>query len=194
MTLGFGDMPLDTIAILKRYFQGEALEVIVTHGRAVAGLACAIGSEEMLPMEEMTFIEEAAVLHDIGVCLVHAPDIGMFGKHPYIMHGILGREILEGEGLPRHALVCERHIGVGLTVADIVNQQLPLPHRDMTPQSIAEEIICFADLFFSKKPGKLEKLKPVGQVRAKLAHFGDDKLQIFDNWVGRFGVKILAGR
>lgn len=185
-------MPLDSMAILKRYFHGEALEVIVTHGRVVADLACAIGNGVKLPAEEISFLEEAAMLHDIGVCRVHAPGIGVYGEHPYIMHGILGREILEGEGLSRHAMVCERHIGVGLSVADIVNQQLPLPRRDMMPLSIAEEIICFADLFFSKKPGKLEHRKSVEQVRAKLAHFGSDKVQIFDTWVGRFGVGLLA--
>jgi uncharacterized protein len=185
-------MSLDSMGLLNRYFQAESLEVIVTHGRMVAGLAVAIAGNIKLAAEETGFIEEAAMLHDIGVCRVHAPGAGMYGEHPYIMHGILGREILEGEGLPRHALVCERHIGVGLSVADIVNQQLPLPHRDMMPLSIAEEIICFADLFFSKKPGKLKHMRSVEQARQKLAHFGDDKIQIFDKWVGRFGVGLMA--
>ncbi len=54
--------------------------------------------------DDRLFIEEAALLHDIGVCQVHAPGLGLHGRHPYIMHGVLGREILEREGYPLHAL------------------------------------------------------------------------------------------
>jgi uncharacterized protein len=82
--------------------------------------------------------------------------------------------------------VCERHIGVGLTIDDIVTQGLPLPMRDMSPRTISEEIICFADLFFSKKPGMLEQRKTVDRVRANLAGFGANKVQIFDSWMSRF--------
>jgi uncharacterized protein len=184
---------LDVIGILGRYFEGEALATVSTHGRMVADLALAVGREVSLSGEECAFIEEAAILHDIGVCRVAAPEIGAVGPHPYIMHGILGREILEREGLPRHALVCERHIGVGLTITDIIHRQLPLPCRDMAPRTTAEEIICFADLFFSKKPGRLEHRKPAEQVREKLSFFGQDKVQIFDTWIVRFGAAFRAG-
>ena len=185
-------MLLDSLALLKKYFQGETLEVMFTHGRMVAELAVAIAGTIKMAENEIRFIEEAAILHDIGVCKVFAPDILAYGEYPYIMHGILGRDILEGEGLPLHAMVCERHIGVGLSVSDIVSQNLPLPHRDMLPLSLAEEIICFADLFFSKKPGRLEQKKSVEKVHAKLAHLGDDKVQIFDSWLERFGIGLLA--
>lgn len=186
-------MMIDTIAILERYFTGEALRVIVTHGRAVAGLALAAARGLDVPESDLGFIEEAAMLHDIGVCRVVAPGLGLLDGQPYIMHGILGREILEAEGLPRHALVCERHIGVGLTLNDIVKQGLPLPLRDMTPRCLSEEIICFADLFFSKQPGRLEQRKPAERVRAKLAAFGDDKVRIFDAWLARFGAALGSG-
>jgi uncharacterized protein len=188
----YEDIMLDVIGILGRYFDGEALATMATHGRVVADLALAVGREASLPGEECAFIEEAAILHDIGVCMVAAPEIGALGPHPYIMHGIMGREILEREGLPRHALVCERHIGVGLTITDIIDRQLPLPCRDMTPRTTAEEIICFADLFFSKKPGRLEQRKPAEQVREKLSFFGQDKVQIFDTWMVRFGAALRA--
>jgi uncharacterized protein len=186
LTFGEGGV-VSPRAILGRYFHGEALDMVVTHGSVVSGLALKIGRALDLSAEELAFLEQAAVLHDIGICHVHAPEIYLFGSHPYIMHGILGRVILEAEGLPRHALVCERHIGVGLTEADIVDQGLPLPLRDMAPRSLAEEIICFADLFFSKKPGALKKMKSAAGVREKIAPFGGDKLQIFDRWMGRFG-------
>lgn len=163
------------------------MEVVVAHSVAVSGLASSICSTLKLSDDEALFVEQAAMLHDIGVCRVNAPGIGMFGIHPYIRHGVLGREILEAEGLLHHAMVCERHIGVGLTEEDIVSQGLNLPLRNMTPQGVAEEIVCFADLFYSKKPGYLSRRKSAAEVRNKLSSFGAEKVQIFDSWLLRFG-------
>ena len=180
-------MPLDCTAILARYFSGTALEMIITHGIMVSHLATSISRSIGMTAEETVFVSEAAMLHDIGICRVNAPGIGMTGPHPYLMHGVLGREILEKEGYPRHALICERHIGVGLTGEDIAASRLPLPLRDMRPVDLAEEIICFADLFYSKTPGRLEKRKSVESVRNKLEPFGADKVEIFERWLIRFG-------
>ena len=171
------------IELLGRYFEGEALAIIVGHGRAVAGLALKVCRLLGLAEDECRFVEEAALLHDIGVCRIIAPKLGLEHGFPYIMHGIIGREILEQEGLPRHALVCERHIGVGLTVEDIIRQGLPLPQRDMSPLSTAEQIVCFADLFYSKSPGKITQQKSPEKVRTKLAGFGEGKVRIFDRWM-----------
>lgn len=178
------------IELLGRYFAGEALAIIAGHGRAVAGLAVKVCHRLGLAEEECRFVEEAALLHDIGVCRTHAPRIGLEGGFPYIMHGIIGREILEQEGLPRHAMVCERHIGVGLTQEDIVRQGLPLPQREMSPCSTSEQIICFADLFFSKSPGRITLQKSPEQVRTKLAGFGDHKVHIFEGWMELFGAAL----
>ena len=104
------------LTLLEKYFEGETLAIIAGHGRVVADLALKVCHRLGLPEDECRFVEEAALLHDIGVCRIHAPKLGLYGEHAYIMHGIIGREILEAEGFPRHALVCERHIGVGLTV------------------------------------------------------------------------------
>jgi uncharacterized protein len=175
------------IELLGRYFEGEALGIIAGHGRAVAGLALNVCRVLGLAEDECRFVEEAALLHDIGVCRIIAPKLGLKQGFPYIMHGIIGREILELEGLPRHALVCERHIGVGLTVEDIIRQGLPLPQRDMSPLSIAEQIVCFADLFYSKSPGRITKRKSPEKVRTKLAGFGEGKADIFDSWMVLFG-------
>lgn len=178
---------VDGRALLGRYFQGAALNMVVTHGTMVSRLSLKMGRRLGLVSDDLLFLEQAALLHDIGICRVYAPDIGLFGSHPYMMHGVCGREILEGEGLVRHALVCERHIGVGLTEDDIVAQGLPLPVRDMSPCGLAEEIVCFADLFFSKHPGVLEYMKPPEQVREQVSRYGATKLDIFDAWMARFG-------
>ena len=95
-----------------------------------------------------------------------------------------GAEMLRAEGLLRHALVCERHTGTGLTLDQIVQQGLPLPHQDMQPLSIEEQIICFADKFFSKT--RLDSCKSVEQARRSLEKFGAEGLVKFDAWCERF--------
>lgn len=178
-----------TATLLARYLTGTSLKIVSEHSRYVADLALKIAAPLDMADDERLFIEEAALLHDVGVCQVHAPELGLYGPHPYIMHGVLGREILEHEGHPLHALVCERHTGVGLTCEDIVQQRLPLPHRDMCPRSRAEQIICYADLFYSKKPGRLGERKTSSQVRKKLLPFGAEKVAVFDTWVLQFALK-----
>jgi uncharacterized protein len=176
--------------LLERYFRGDALKVVAAHSRVVADLALDICRRVGLQDAECRFVEEATLLHDIGVCRTRAPKLGLLEGFPYIMHGIIGREILESERLPLHALVCERHIGVGLTVEDIILQELPLPKRDMSPVSTAEQIICFADLFYSKNPDNISHQKSPEKVRNKLSAFGVGKVMIFDRWMERFGAAL----
>lgn len=178
---------MNAVALLEKYFTNQAaLEIILEHSRQVAAKALRIADSLSRNEIDRRFIEEAALLHDIGVCRTAAPDIGCHGSEPYLRHGILGKEILEREGLPRHALVCERHIGVGLTVDDIRVQNLPLPEREMVPTTVEEKIVCLADLFFSKKPGFLDREKPVDDVKKGLRKFGERKVAIFDGWLREF--------
>lgn len=175
--------------ILAEHFSPLALAIIIEHSRCVAekALQIAAGSPFADSLDK-TFIEEAALLHDIGVSMTDAPALDCHGKSPYICHGILGREILEKAGLPRHALVCERHIGVGLTVADIIAQDLPLPHRDMLPISNEEKIIACADLFYSKKKMDLSSEKSLEMIKRNLTKFGSDKVAVFEGWLKEFSI------
>lgn len=178
---------MNAVALLEKYFANTlALSITLEHSRLVAAKALRIADSLGSTRIDRNFIEEAALLHDIGVCRTAAPGIDCHGDEPYIRHGIIGREILEAEGMPRHAMVCERHIGVGLTVADIRAQRLPLPERDMAPLSLEERIICFADLFYSKKPGAADVEKSPDEVRNKLARFTAEKVAIFDGWLSEF--------
>lgn len=183
-----GDDVLDPTTILEKYFIGssEAFEIVLEHSRMVASKALSIARGLSNPSIDLIFIEEASILHDIGVSRTHAPRINCHGQSPYICHGVLGREILEGEGLYAHALVCERHIGVGIGVDDIIRQQLPLPKREMVPVTLEERIICFADLFFSKKPGFLKTEKTDMDIKAGLKNHGKHKVNIFEEWVLEF--------
>ncbi len=169
------------IKVIEKYYKNNTKlhNLLLAHSKLVTKKAVKIGRRLNA---DIKFIEEAAMLHDIGIFLTNAPDIYCFGKEPYIRHGYLGRLILEREGLPKHALVCERHIGLGITKEDVIKQNLPLPKRDMVPVSIEEKIICYADKFFSKG---LTKEKSIHEITEELKKFGKDKK--FLEWVKLFG-------
>jgi uncharacterized protein len=174
--------------IIKKYYNPEsrAFYIIMQHSSMVTkkALEIARGVKHLHP--DSSFIHEAAMLHDIGMFLTRAPQVGCYGNCPYVCHGYLGREILEKEGLLEHALVSERHVGVGITVRDIEEKLLPLPIRDMVPITIEEQIICFADKFFSKVSGSLIKERSLNSIRKTIAEFGVEKLERFDEWVKKF--------
>lgn len=175
------------IEIIRKYYnpESEAYSFLVQHSRMVAKKAVEVAERVRHLNPDIKFIEEAAMLHDIGIFLTHAPQIGCHGDKPYICHGYLGRELLEKEGFPRHAIACETHVGVGLSTKDIEKNNFPLPRRDMMPTTIEEKIVCFADKFFSKN-NELLKEKPISKVREFIARFGDDKLKQFDEWLKLF--------
>ncbi|MBI1811221.1 MAG: HDIG domain-containing protein [Nitrospirae bacterium] len=176
------------IEIIRKYYnpESEAYSFLVQHSRMVAKKAVEVAERVKQLNPDIKFIEEAAMLHDIGIFLTHAPQIGCHGDKPYICHGYLGRELLEREGFPKHAIVCETHIGAGLTSADIEKNNFPLPRRDMMPKTLEEQIICFADKFFSKDNEPLKE-KQISKAREFIAKFGDDKLKLFDEWLKLFG-------
>lgn len=177
--------PLELIA--KYYLPGSAsFDILVGHSRAVAGKSLEIAQRLKHLGPDLGFIEEAAILHDIGIFMTKAPSLGCFGDKPYICHGYLGRELLESEGMPGHALVCERHVGVGISLADIEQHHLPLPGRDMLPITLEEKIICFADKFFSKSTDTPEREKPLSNVRKQMLRYGPDKLRLFDEMAEMF--------
>lgn len=137
---------------------------MLAHGESVARKALAAAEQVSDREPELDFIRQAALLHYIGMLYTDTSQLGCYGNHLYVCHGILGRALLEAEGLKRHALVCKRHVGVGFTPADIRCQHLPLPLRDMRPVSFEEQIICYADKFFSKNGTGNDKEKSVPEI------------------------------
>jgi len=177
---------MDALSILKRHLGSntELFETVYLHSRHVMLKALDLADRHPELTMDRNFIEEAALLHDIGVYRTNAPDIHCLGTFPYICHGYLGREIMDQEGLPRHGLVCERHTGTGLYLTEILDQNLPLPHRDLVPVSLEEKIICFADKFYSKT--QLEKEFAIEEVRSKLIKYGPEGVNRFDRWCEMF--------
>ena len=180
-----GNESLWTGVIDKYYSDNPPLKsLLLLHSTLVARKALAIVNSHPELGADRGFVEEAAMLHDIGIFLTDAAPIHCFGKFHYLCHGYLGADLLRGEGLPRHALVAERHTGTGLTLKEILRRDLPLPHRDMVPVSIEEKIVCFADKFFSKT--RPEEEKTVEQAENSLAKFGQEGVEIFSGWCRMF--------
>lgn len=177
---------MDVQAVFNKYYQpGTPLyNSVWSHSRLVADKALQLAQAHPELEIDLDFVYEAAMIHDIGVFLTDAPSIYCTGDQPYICHGVLGADIMRADGYPRHALVCERHTGTGLTVADIIAQNLPLPHRDMCPVSLEEKLVCFADKFYSKSNPDREK--PLDKVRKSVARYGEDSLRRFEEMAALF--------
>ena len=175
---------IDYEAIISKYCAGnpELLQILLAHSRQVADRALAILRLHPEWVEQglvdPAFVEEAAMLHDIGVVLCDAPKIHCKGTHAYIEHGYLGAEILRQEGLPKHAAVAERHTGTGITMEQIMREQLPIPLQDYTPRTLEERLICYADKFYSKT--RLGEDKPMSKIRLHLWKYGSDTVNRFD--------------
>ncbi len=177
--------PLDLIN--KYYAHNPRLRnLLLKHSQQVANRALAVADQHPELALDRTFLYEAAMLHDVGIFLTKAPGIFCYGAEPYIRHGYLGANLMRREGLSQHALVCERHTGTGLTREIILAQRLPLPaDRIFTPQSLEEQVICFADKFYSKSNAK--HVKTPEEVLTKLAKFGQEGVKRFEEWLTRFG-------
>ncbi|MDF1593643.1 MAG: phosphohydrolase [Desulfobacterales bacterium] len=183
-----GQTTLNPVEIIAEFYDTGSMtyRLLLNHGRQVAQKALRFAARVPHLKPDTLFIREAAMLHDIGIFMTNTPALGCTGEHPYICHGYLGRNLLEQSGLPKHALVCERHVGAGISVADIERQGLPLPLRNMLPVSIEEQIICYADKFFSKLPEKAPREYSAEEILRELTKFGPDKADRFQQWAKMF--------
>ena len=143
------------------------------------------------------------MLHDIGICQCDAPGIFCTGTQPYICHGTLGAQMLRSlagtalisdcadgcqeqrmltaEALEPLARICERHTGTGLTAWDIEQQQLPLPHEDFMPEELEEQVVCYADKFYSKTHPGTERT--VVEAMRSLEKFGWDGIRRLNKFI-----------
>lgn len=173
--------------ILKYYKEGSELcGLLLTHSRLVARKALDCLEHHPEHEADPVGVARAALLHDIGIVRTAAPGIHCTGTEPYIRHGILGRAMLEQEGMPVEALVCERHTGAGISAEEIEMAQMPLPVRDMLPLSLLEKVVCYADKFYSKS-GDPTCEKAPARIRASLSRFGSASIERFDALRALFG-------
>jgi uncharacterized protein len=180
---------INPVEIVKKFYapDSKAYGLLIAHGQAVCQKAVMIAGRMADVAPDIAFVKESAMLHDIGIFMTYAPELGCFGKHPYICHGYLGSLLLKDLGLPRHARVCETHVGVGLRRREILKNQFPLPARDMLPETMEEQIVCYADKFFSKNNDPATKEKAIEKITQELETMGPDKVKTFLEWMEQFG-------
>ena len=124
--------------------------ILLTHSRSVVDKALEIAGRHPELNLDRDFLYEGAMLHDIGVFLTDADSIFCFGDKPYICHGYLGADLMRAEGYPRHALVCERHTGAGLSLEQILAQDLPAGQHGGAGDML------FGQVLFQNAPGQGE--------------------------------------
>ncbi|MCX7988286.1 MAG: HDIG domain-containing protein [Thermodesulfovibrio sp.] len=176
---------MEPLEIIKKFYSSNSMAfiILINHSKAVAEKAIKVA--EQFDVDKQ-FIYDAAMLHDIGIFMTNTPKFDCYGSFPYIAHGYLGRELIEKEGFPKHALVCERHTGVGITKEEIIKKNLPLPHRDMIPITLEEKIIAYADKFFSKESDGSVRVRTVDEIIKDLSRYGEQKVKTFKEWIEMF--------
>lgn len=174
-------------SIIDKYYpeDDDLRRLLLKHSRQVADRCLTVCQRHPELNLDCVFIEQAAMLHDIGIRWCHAPSIFCCGDEPYLRHGLIGGQLLSKEGLPRHARVCERHTGTGITLQQIEQQQLPLPPGDYVPESLEEQLVCYADKFFSKSHP--DRVLTPEQTAESLERFGHEGVEKFLAWHKLFG-------
>jgi len=178
---------MDYQAIIDKYYpsENELRRILLIHSRQVADRCVKIAKHHPELKLDVEFLEEAAMLHDIGIFRCDAPGIQCFGSEPYICHGVIGGRILREEGWLRHALVCERHTGTGLSREQIEKQGLPLSLDGIyEPEALEEQVVCYADKFYSKT--HLERERSVVEAVQSLEKFGEKGVKRFLEWTKLF--------
>ena len=196
---------MDYLALLHRYYpEDNALRrMLLHHSRQVCARALQIVERHPELGANRNLVEAGAMLHDIGIFLTDAPGIHCHGTAHYILHGSLGAQLLrnEAEQLKKEkqqaiqlqeelhfyealARICERHTGTGLTRQTIIERGLPDPQQDLLPETIEEQIICYADKFYSKS--HLERERTIPQTLQSLEKFGDEGVEKFRHWTELF--------
>ena len=144
--------------------------LLIKHSRDVADKALGVVDAHPDLHLDRQFVEDGALLHDIGIFMTDAPGIHCHGSRPYIEHGRIGGEILRQEGYEALARVCERHTGTGLPGYE--------------PETLEEQVICYADKFFSKSHP--DRVRTVEQTAKSLEKFGKESVSRFNRWAAMF--------
>lgn len=178
---------IDVKRIIDFYYPEEnKLKYIYNiHAEKVTGLALEMAQKHPELDVDVQFVEEAAMLHDLGIFLTDAPRIYCYGIESYLCHGYCGGKLLREMGLERHARVCERHTGTGLTKDIIAANGWNIPVKDFVPETVEEQLICFADKFYSKTKF-LEQRRSFEQVLESMARISAEAVEKVCIWAKMF--------
>jgi len=166
----------------------EALDLVHTHCEIVCGIAEQLYSRSRASASaeiDVDLVRAGSLLHDIGVYELY-DDAGHLDGPNYILHGVLGYELLQREGLPE--VICRfasHHTGVGISADDVRAQGLRLPPADYLAETAEERLVMYADKFHSKKTPPVFLTAPA--YAARVRRFGEDKVRAFQAMRATFG-------
>ena len=180
-------MNMDVNEIINQYYplNDELKNIYIVHACKVTEFALELAKKHPELNMDLQFIEEAAMLHDLGIFLTDAPGIHCYGKAQYLCHGVLGAELLRSLGYERHARVCERHTGTGLSKEQVLANGWNIPAKDYFPETLEEQLICFADKFFSKTK-YLHSARTFEQVVESMSRISEESVKKVKEWAVLF--------
>ena len=178
---------LSPLEIIQKYYpeDDELRRLLIHHSTQVAAHALGVAARHPELHLNTDILYRGAMLHDIGICQTDAPGIHCHGTLPYLLHGRCGAEMMRSEGDETMARICERHTGTGLPAKQIEARGLPLPPGDYRPETLEEQVVCYADKFYSNS--RPESAKSLERVVASLEKFGHEGVEIFLKWHEMFG-------
>ncbi|MEU0289221.1 HD domain-containing protein [Streptomyces sp. NPDC006147] len=163
----------------------EAFASVHRHCEVVWSIAEQLLASPRLAHVDAELVRAGCLLHDIGVYRLYGED-GRLDHKNYIRHGLLGQEILEGEGFPETLCrFCSHHTGVGLTRHDVESQNLPVPPADYLAETAEERLVMYADKFHSKS--RPSQSLSADAYAAHVRRFGEDKVTAFQALRAEFG-------
>jgi len=172
---------------IDKYYpdDNELRRLLIHHSRQVAERALSVCDAMPQLGLDRELVEAGSMVHDIGIFLCDAPGIHCFGSAHYLYHGVLGARLMRSEGEEALARICERHTGTGLTAENFTRRGLEAPEGIlMIPQTLEEQLICYADKFFSKSHP--ERTRTVEQTAESLRKYGPDGVEKFWHWAKLF--------
>ncbi|MFT8592493.1 MAG: HD domain-containing protein [Bifidobacterium sp.] len=182
-----------------------AYRVVHTHCHIVADITLELAQKSTAHWKDDGFDLQLALvgawLHDIGTYQVFKHDGAdgkplKFDRNRYILHGILGYELLLHEGFGEEiAQFARNHTGVGLYRQDVIDEGLPLPPEDYVPRNDEQELVMYADKFNSKSVPS--SFIAEGRQDRRAAKFGEKNYRRWRSLVAKYSlpdIEALARR
>ncbi len=162
---------------------GVQEDIILKHSNIIKNFSIEIIKNKKIKDIDINLLIDGALLHDIGAYFCLNRDYSI--KIPYIMHGILGEQFLIDNKIDlKIARFASHHTGVGISKEDIKRLKLPLPIKDFIPETIEEEIVCYADNFHSKRG----IFSTFDDIETELRPYGKDKLKRLNEFKKKYGI------
>lgn len=170
---------------VKYATSNKVFELIYTHSQIIWEICQELIEKGQLDVDTEQ-VRVGALLHDIGTYRLYEPD--GTERPGYITHGVIGYEILKDQGFDE--AICRfasHHTGTGISKQQIIDNNLPLPAQDYFAETPEEELVMYADKFHSKTAEGLVFNDPEWYA-TRLAHFGQDSVERFQEMQDRFGL------